>query len=142
VYQLTERGQELEPVLLALARWGSRLPLNSTAELSPDALMLALRTTFEPALAAEAEGRFALELNDDRLILEITRVGCEVRRAEAADQPVRATLRCDPGTLRSLIFGGLRVDDAQRIGTLTVTGDQLAAEQLLHAFPRPAVTAN
>ena len=27
VYELTERGQELEPVLRALAQWGSRAPL-------------------------------------------------------------------------------------------------------------------
>jgi DNA-binding HxlR family transcriptional regulator len=27
VYELTERGLELEPVVLALGRWGSRTPL-------------------------------------------------------------------------------------------------------------------
>jgi putative sterol carrier protein len=139
VYQLTERGQELEPVLLALARWGSRLPLNTAADLSTDALMLALRTTFDPAHAAGAEGRFALELSHDRLILEVTSGGCEVRRAEASDQPVRATLQCDPATLRSLVFGGVPMDQALRSGALSVTGDELAAARMLHAFPRPAV---
>src|SRR3569833_2939798 len=61
-YELTERGQELEPVLLALARWGSRLPLGSDAELSTDGLMLALRTTFDPALVTGAAGADLLEL--------------------------------------------------------------------------------
>src|ERR1700737_1921647 len=34
VYELSERGMELEPVLMALARWGSRAPLESTGDLS------------------------------------------------------------------------------------------------------------
>src|SRR5918992_4607364 len=53
VYELTERGQELEPVLRALAHWGSRAPLpeDGAAELSVDALLFALRATFDPALA-------------------------------------------------------------------------------------------
>jgi DNA-binding HxlR family transcriptional regulator len=38
LYELTERGAELEPVLLALGRWGSRLPFSSGAELSTDTL--------------------------------------------------------------------------------------------------------
>src|SRR5258707_2258771 len=39
---------QLEPVLLAMARWGSRIPAGSTAGLSVDALILALKTTFDP----------------------------------------------------------------------------------------------
>src|SRR6266851_4708678 len=43
VYELTERGAELGPVLEALARWGSRIPLESAGELSADAFILALK---------------------------------------------------------------------------------------------------
>src|ERR1700754_799231 len=46
VYELTERGRDLEPVLFQLARWGSRGPLTSGNELSVDALMFALKTSF------------------------------------------------------------------------------------------------
>src|SRR5688500_5448405 len=48
VYELTDRGRALEPVLLALGRWGSPLPPGpeSATELSPDALVVALRTTY------------------------------------------------------------------------------------------------
>jgi DNA-binding HxlR family transcriptional regulator len=45
-YELTDLGARLEPVLLALAGWGSRLPLEVSAELSTDALILALRLSF------------------------------------------------------------------------------------------------
>src|SRR5438552_11330080 len=43
VYELTARGLELEPVLLAMARWGAQQPLPPSGELSTDALMLALK---------------------------------------------------------------------------------------------------
>src|ERR1700690_3458038 len=50
VYELTAWGRELEPVLIALGRWGSRAPFPpGDAELGADALILALQTTFDPS---------------------------------------------------------------------------------------------
>jgi hypothetical protein len=45
VYELTEHGRGLVPVLDALAGWGSRLPVRSGRGLSRDALLFALRST-------------------------------------------------------------------------------------------------
>src|SRR5262245_41373607 len=59
VYELTEMGRRLQPVLTALATWGSRTPVQSTRELSPDALVLALYTTADPA-RPRALGDFTL----------------------------------------------------------------------------------
>src|ERR1022692_3712680 len=53
VYELTEWGRELQPVVLALGRWGSRAPFPpSEAPLGVDAIMLALQTLFDPSAAA------------------------------------------------------------------------------------------
>ena len=52
VYELTEWGQELEPLVLGLGRWGSRAPFPAAeAELGPDAFVIALKTLFDPAAA-------------------------------------------------------------------------------------------
>src|SRR5262249_29102328 len=56
VYDLTERGRALEPVLLELGRWGSQEPITTSRELTPDALLVALKTAFDPT-AAVAEGK-------------------------------------------------------------------------------------
>ncbi|SFR85688.1 hypothetical protein SAMN04487846_0009 [Microbacterium sp. cf046] len=50
--ELTQRGQELEPVLRALAQSDSRAPLpeDGAAELSVDALLFALRATRNPGV--------------------------------------------------------------------------------------------
>ncbi|MER6950499.1 helix-turn-helix domain-containing protein [Nonomuraea sp. NPDC000554] len=62
VYELTDRGLELEPVVLALARWGSRAPLRSDAPLSVDALVLALKSTFDAEAARGFDARVELRL--------------------------------------------------------------------------------
>ena len=54
VYELTERGADLEPVLMALGRWGREQPLDGAEAFSTDALMLALRTTFDPSPTSRA----------------------------------------------------------------------------------------
>src|SRR5918998_2957894 len=55
VYELTERGRELEPVVLALGRWGSRAPFpDGDARIGVDAFVIALKTLFDPAADLEA----------------------------------------------------------------------------------------
>ena len=48
------RGAALDPVLVALGRWGRRRPLEqANGPMSSDALFLALRTTFDAAAAGD-----------------------------------------------------------------------------------------
>ena len=54
VYELTARGRALEPVVLELGRWGSQEPVTTARELSVSALMVALKTVFDPAAAVDA----------------------------------------------------------------------------------------
>jgi DNA-binding HxlR family transcriptional regulator len=136
VYELTERGHDLGPVVGALARWGSRAPLTSTRELSADALMLAMRTTFDPAAADGVRGRYELRLDEDRFRIDVTDGQLQVARG-AADHP-DAVLDTTAATFRSLIFGGRSLSSAVRAGDLTVHGDQRAAARLVKLFPRPA----
>src|SRR5262249_55668379 len=53
VYELTASGRALEPALLELGRWGSQQPMTAAGELSVSALLLALKTVFNPAAAPE-----------------------------------------------------------------------------------------
>src|SRR5699024_4626449 len=84
VYELTERGQELEPVLLALAHWGSRAPgpEDRATELSVDALLFALRATFDPELAGELSLRCQLDVAGDRFRVTLAGGRLEVARGE------------------------------------------------------------
>ena len=48
-YELTALGQALEPVLVAMSRWGALTPVESGLEMSNDAFALALKSLFAPA---------------------------------------------------------------------------------------------
>ncbi|MBB0232711.1 winged helix-turn-helix transcriptional regulator, partial [Streptomyces calidiresistens] len=53
VYEPTEWGAELEPVIMAFGRWGARSPAHRRdAHLSVNSLVLSLRTNFDPVRAA------------------------------------------------------------------------------------------
>ena len=135
VYDLTEWGRELEDVLVRLGRWGSQAPLVPAAELSARALMLALKTTFDPAAAGQWRARFELHLGEDRFSATIGEGRIELGgdTAERADAVIEATAP----VLRSVVFGDRQAGDALRAGDLTVEGDRQAALRFLGLFPRP-----
>jgi DNA-binding HxlR family transcriptional regulator len=139
VYELTEWGRDLEPVLFHLARWGSRGPLSSGNELSADALMFALKTSFDAEAAAGMRAAYEIRLGDDRFHARIADGRLELARGDA-DRP-DAVLDTDPATLRSLVFGGEKLETARREGRVRLEGDERAAARLVTLFPRPAPAA-
>jgi DNA-binding HxlR family transcriptional regulator len=134
VYELTERGMALRPVVIELARWGSRIPTTSRADLSTDALALALLTTFDPDGAEDI--RIALQLGDDRFAAEIADGRLLLVRGEA-ERP-DAEIRTDAAGLRSVVFGGRPLSEAVAAGDAVVRGDAEKAASFVTRFPRPA----
>jgi DNA-binding HxlR family transcriptional regulator len=132
VYELTEQGSELEPVLIALGQWGRNRPMTAEAELSVDALVLALKTTFDPVAAGDLEASLDLQVDDDQLELAVTGGRLAITRASAKDPD--ATLRTDAPTLRELAFRKRRLDDAAAAGDVAIDGDVAALQRLLDAF--------
>ena len=136
VYELTQRGAELEPVILALAAWGLRNPIETNAELSPDALILLLRATFDPARAKDLEANVELRISDDSFRAHISEGSFNVERGNASHPD--ASLQTDVSTLRGLIQRGRSLDDALSSGNLTLEGDRKQAARFLGSFGSPA----
>jgi DNA-binding HxlR family transcriptional regulator len=144
VYDLTPRGRALEPVLLALGRWGSQEPavtaptgagpVTAGHELSASALLLALKTVFDPAAAVDAS--IALGVNGDWFELTITSGTIGIRHGRAR-QP-DASIAADVPTLRRVAFGRQPLADAERDGSLVRTGDRELADRFTRMFPVPA----
>jgi DNA-binding HxlR family transcriptional regulator len=82
VYELTERGRALEPAVIQLARWGSSTPPMRDVELSVDALMLALKTTFDPTQARGLRATTALRLGEERFRLQVAGGRIDVARGD------------------------------------------------------------
>jgi DNA-binding HxlR family transcriptional regulator len=133
VYELTEWGHELEPVVLALGRWGSRAPFPpSDAELGVDAFVIALKTLFDPSAADGLHARYELRLGEHRFHARIADGRFDVARG-SADQP-DATIEAEPATLARVLWHGGRAHD------LAVEGDESAVTRFLTLFP-PATPA-
>ncbi len=133
VYRLTDRGRALEPVLLELGRWGSREPVTTSRELTPDALMVALKTAFDPQAAEDAT--YLVDVAGDAFTLTITGASIAISRGTAPDPDV--ALRADAATMRAVAFGREPIAAAERAGRLTVAGDRERAERFTRLFPVP-----
>ncbi|WP_232664235.1 winged helix-turn-helix transcriptional regulator [Pseudonocardia sp. TRM90224] len=129
VYELTDRGQELRPVVIELARWGSRLATTAVGELSADALAIAMLTTYD-GMAKDA--LIELRLGEERFRAEIRDGRFDITRAETPHAD--AVITTDAAALRSVVFGGRPLDPS------AVTGDLDAAQAFVRHFPRPAIT--
>lgn len=137
VYELTARGAELEPVVLALGRWGSVAPsVSAEAGFGVDAAILALKTLFDPAAADGVDARYELRLGDQAFRARIVEGRFEVARGEA-DAP-DATLITDPGTLAAVLWHDRPLEEAIASGELRLQGSQSAAERFVRLFPLPA----
>jgi len=127
VYELTERGAALEPVVLALGRWGSAAPGPEAADLGVDAFVIALKTLYAP----DGEGgRFELRLRDQRFTVEPDGAALRAARGEAADPDV--VLAGEPGALAGWLWHGRALDGA------TVTGARAEVARFRRLFPLPA----
>lgn len=136
VYELTEWGLELEPVLLALGRWGARAPLApEETEMSFDSHLLSLRTLFEPERAAGFEAALGLRLGDERFRAEIRDGRLELARGEATAPD--ATVAGHAGTLLAVVHGRRGLQDALSTGELEIEGDERAVQRFVSLFPLP-----
>jgi DNA-binding HxlR family transcriptional regulator len=136
VYELTDRGRELEPVVLALGRWGSTAPFPpGEPRLGVDSAILALRTLFDSSAADRLEATFELRLGDQRFRARVADGRLDVARG-SADHP-DATIETDTATLSALLWHGRRLPGALRSGDVEIEGSRSAVERFLRLFPLP-----
>ena len=140
IYELTEWGQDLEPVIIALGKWGVRSPSKPPdAELGVDSLILSFRTMFDPERAAGLGASYEFRLGEDRFRAEVAGGRLEIERG-SAERP-DATVETDAGTLAALVYDDLELDDALSSGELEINGDREAVERYLALFPLPEPAA-
>jgi len=128
VYELTDYGLELRPVMHMLAHWGARSlgPPTNIEDLEPGWLGGALHTAFPPhPTAARIEFRVGDEL--------ASFVDGEVREGSVEDPD--AVVECDPAAFFHFV-----VD--RDIDSIAVRGDVPAVHRLLETLPYPEAPAS
>jgi DNA-binding HxlR family transcriptional regulator len=125
VYELTDWGRELEPVVVHLGRWGGRAPLPEGAHAGLDSVLVAIQATADPA---RVTGRYELHIGADAFAIDGTSGSVRIRRG-TADRP-DATATIDPEAFFALVLGQRPVADAIASGDLRLSGRPDAAERL------------
>jgi DNA-binding HxlR family transcriptional regulator len=142
VYELTDRGRALEPVLLELGRWGSQEPIGTSRQLSTDAFMVALKSAFDPSAAQVSavlsaapawDVIFELGIDGDTFTVMVSAGSLDIMRGRHGHPAVG--LRGDAATMRGIAFGREPLAAAEQAGRLTVTGDRDLAEAFTRMFP-------
>jgi hypothetical protein len=131
VYELTDRGQALEPIVIELGRWGSAAPFpDAEAELGVDSAVIALKTVFDPSAADGLSETYELRLNEQPFRIRVADGRLEATRG-GADQPA-AVIDTDPATLSRVLWHGGKPSE------LKVEGDKGAARRFVSLFPLPS----
>jgi DNA-binding HxlR family transcriptional regulator len=136
VYELTEWGAELEPVIVRLGRWGARSPSKPRdAELGVDSLILSFRTMFDPLAADDLKASYELRLGEDVFRAVVDKGRFEIVRGDA-EQP-DAIIETNAGTLAGLVYKGRELAEALRAGEIKIEGDESAVARFVTLFPLP-----
>jgi DNA-binding HxlR family transcriptional regulator/putative sterol carrier protein len=141
VYELTPAGLALEPVVIALGRWGgaNAPPAPEGVGMSLDSHVMSLRTLFDPALAGDFSTTLELRLDDQRFRAELAGGRLEVVRGEALSPD--AVVETDPPTFLDLIRGRRDLAGALASGDVRIEGDERAVSHFLGLFPLPEPAA-
>ena len=137
-YELTERGQELHPILKLLGAWGARNTPRPGGDLSIDALLVALETTFVEKHARDLHARYELRLGEQRFSIDVGGGSFDIARGSPARAD--AIILTNATTLRACAFGDLAVNDAIAAGALDLRGDRKLARAFFRLFSRPKPT--
>jgi DNA-binding HxlR family transcriptional regulator len=136
IYELTDWGRELKPMLVSLGTWALRSPsFPDDAPVGTDSVILALGTFFDAEAAGDLDARYELRLGQHTFHVRIADGAIEIDR-NAAGRP-DATIETDHATLSALIWKGRDLAEGLRAGDVTIDGDRRAVTRFLELFPRP-----
>src|SRR5690606_21963445 len=115
VYELTEWGKELEPIVLGLAHWGVRSPIfQRGAPIGADAFMLSLKAMFG-AGKAEFDKVVQVEFGEDIFHVRVIDGSLAVGRGAVPDAQV--FLKGDPQAMLRLAYGKQDLTTAVEAGS-------------------------
>lgn len=134
VYELTEWGRKLEPVVLALSEWGIDAPSPpEPTSLSATSVLNFLRIGV-PRDEAAPSIVARLDLDGSVWTVSVDAGEVQVRGGEPATADI--SLRADPKTLGRLLADPATLDGAIADGSVALVGDRLTLSRLLYGVAR------
>ena len=130
VYEATEWGLEVVPLIASLGRWAARSPCHDpTLPMSHVSIIMSLQTLLSPALAEGLDRRIGFRLGDADYVTRLHDGRLDVRRGEVVDCDLVFT--GSPTDVAAVIHGGAPFD------LIRVEGDLDLARRFVKLFPLP-----
>ena len=141
IYELTDWGHELKPIVISLGKWALHSPsFPDEAPVGTDSIILALGTFFDAEAAGDLRARYELRLGEHTFDVHIADGAIALERGSVADPD--AVIETDSTTLSAVLWNGRDLADALREGDISVVGDQRAFTRFAELFPRPLATVH
>ena len=134
VYELTEYGRELVPIMLELGRWGARTMGERSSEqtLRPEWLAVALKAYYRPEAARGVSATVRFDLDGAHFTVSLARGRLEI--AAGANGPADLTITAEPEELVAFLAGApvhVQADGdrelLERLPTIFAFGDRPSA---------------
>lgn len=133
VYELTAFGYELDEAVKHLARWGAKAlgPGEPGEIVTPDSLIMALRTTFQEKAARNVRAGYELRAGEIVIHAKVSNGKLHVGEGPLADADM--TIEAGPG-MRALMAHEVTPKEAIRSGSIHVKGRTEYLERFADLF--------
>jgi DNA-binding HxlR family transcriptional regulator len=130
VYQATEWGLEVVPVIASLGRWAARSPTHDpTLPMSHVSLIMSLQTLLSPSRADGLRARIGFRLGEANYVTVVREGRLDVHRGEVVDCDV--VFIGTSSEVAAVIHGGAPFE------TIKLEGDMELAKRFVTLFPLP-----
>jgi DNA-binding HxlR family transcriptional regulator len=131
VYEATEWGLEVVPLIASLGRWAARSPShNPTLRMSHVSVIMSFQTLLSPELAQGFDARIGFHFGDVGYVATIHGGRLEVQRGPVEDCDVEFS--GTPSEIAAVVHGGAPLE------MIKVEGDMELAKRFRTLFPLPA----
>ena len=139
VYELTDYGRELEPILLALGRWGTRSMGRLPGEVVTRSrwLVAAMLAFHDSSRRVARPTTWELRLSDG--VFTVAAEGTSLTVAAGAPEQADVVVTTSDADLHALLTGQLTPADAVASGAVTLDGDAKALSRLVELFDFPSL---
>jgi DNA-binding HxlR family transcriptional regulator len=130
VYEATEWGLEVVPLIGSLGRWAARSPWHDpTLQMSHVSVIMSLQTLISPGLAKGLDARIGFQFGEMSYVVTVRDGRLEVDRTKVENCAVVFT--GSPSEIAAVIHGGAPFD------LVRVEGDMGLAKRFVKLFPLP-----
>jgi DNA-binding HxlR family transcriptional regulator len=130
VYEATEWGLEVVPLIASLGRWAARSPWHDpTLQMSHVSVIMSLQTLISPALAEGLDARIGFQFGETSYVVTVRDGRLDVDRTRVENCAVVFT--GSPSEIAAVIHGGAPFD------LVRVEGDMGLAKRFVKLFPLP-----